>query len=356
MKSVLALLAAVALAGPGLALGQKPSPKTKDSQASLKPQAQAKQDKQDKQDPADATMESDDTIKLGTELVNVLFSVVDQNNRIVSNLNQNEVTVLDDGRPQEMFAFRREVNLPVNIAILIDLSGSQEYTFPEEKRAAGYFLHSIIRPGKDSAALLTFQDDVDLVQGLTSQMDTINRALDEVEYSRRVGPLTSRNKATALYDAMYITVDEVLGREELRRGTEDSTSRRAIILLTDGVDNASNRKLEEAIDRAWRSGVMIYCIGIGDRFRFEGVREDILQRVSEATGGRAYFPRGSDELLDNFRQIETELRSQYLVAYSPAGSSRDGAFHKIEVQVKNRPGVRIIHRRGYYAPTEDVKK
>ena len=356
MKSILALLAAIALTVPGLALGQRPSPKKKDSQASLPPPAQVKP-AQVKQDAADDTpMESDDTIKLGTEMVNVLFSVVDTNNRIVSNLNQNEVTVLDDGRPQGIFTFRREVNLPINIAILIDLSGSQEYTFPEEKKAASYFLHSIIRPGKDFAALLTFQDDVDLVQGLTSQMNTINRALDEVEYSRRIGPLTSRNKATALYDAMYITVDEVLGREELRRGSEDSISRRAIILLTDGVDNASNRKLEEAIDRAWRSGVMIYCIGIGDRFRFEGVREDILQRVSEATGGRAYFPRGSDELLDNFRQIETELRSQYLVAYSPSGSSRDGSFHKIDVQIKDRPGIRIIHRRGYYAPTEEVKK
>jgi VWFA-related protein len=126
--------------------------------------------------------------------------------------------------------------------------------------------------------------------------------------------------------------------------------------LTDGVDNASNRKLEEAIDRAWRSGVMIYSIGIGDRFRFEGVREDILRNISEATGGRAYFPRGSDELLDNFRQIETELRSQYLVAYSPTNPTRDGSFHKIDVQIKDRPGVRIIHRRGYYAPMEEVKK
>jgi Ca-activated chloride channel family protein len=349
MKSVLALFAAITLVGPGLAGAQKPGARPSSTQTG--PTSQAKTDSQ-------ATVEGDDSqpIKLGTELVNVLFSVVDQNNRIVSNLNSKEVTVLDEGRPQEMFVFRREVNLPINIAILIDLSGSQEYTFPEEKRAAGYFLHSIIRPGKDSAALLTFQDDVDLVQGLTSQMDTINRALDEVEYSRRLGPLTSRNKATALYDAMYITVDEILGREELRRGAEDSMARRAIILLTDGVDNASNRKLDEAIDRAWRSGVMIYAIGIGDRFRFEGVREDILQKISEATGGRAYFPRGSDELLDNFRQIEAELRSQYLVAYSPTNPSRDGSFHKIDVQIKDHPGVRIIHRRGYYAPMEEVKK
>src|SRR5262249_59918270 len=99
MKSVLVLLAAFALAGPGLVLGQKPSSKKKDSQASLPPPAQVKQDAAD-----DTTMESDDTIKLGTELVNVLFSVVDQNNRIVSNLNQNEVTVLDDGRPHKITA------------------------------------------------------------------------------------------------------------------------------------------------------------------------------------------------------------------------------------------------------------
>jgi Ca-activated chloride channel homolog len=350
MKSLLASFAVFLLIVPGLGRIQKSPAKP--------PGAQSSGTNQVKRDAAaTAPLENnDDPIKLGTELVNVVFSVVDQNNRIVSNIDPKEVTVLDDGRPQERFAFTREVNLPINIAILIDLSGSQEYTFPQEKMAAGYFLHSIIRPGKDSAALLTFQDDVDLVQGLTSQLDTINRALDEIEYARRVGPLTSRNKATALYDAMYITVDEILGREELRRGADDSMARRAIILLTDGVDNASNRKLEEAIDRAWRSGVMIYSIGIGDRFRFEGVREDILRNISEATGGRAYFPRGSDELLDNFRQIETELRSQYLVAYSPTNPTRDGSFHKIDVQIKDRPGVRIIHRRGYYAPTEEVKK
>jgi Ca-activated chloride channel family protein len=349
MKPLIASLAVFLLIVPGLGHSQRSRAKPPGPQSSSP--NQAKRDA-----AASEPLESDDTIKLGTELVNVLFSAVDQNNRVVSDLNANEVTVLDDGRPQQMFTFKREVNLPISIAILIDLSGSQEYTFPEEKMAAGYFLHSIIRPGKDSAALLTFQDDVDLVQGLTSQLDTINRALDEVEYARRVGPLTSRNKATALYDAMYITVDEVLGREELRRGADDSVARRAIILLTDGVDNASNRKLEEAIDRAWRSGVMIYSIGIGDRFRFEGVREDILQKVSEATGGRAYFPRGSDELLDDFRQIETELRSQYLWAYSPTNSSRDGSFHRIDVRIKGRPGVRVIHRRGYYAPTEEVKK
>ncbi|MGH9760654.1 MAG: hypothetical protein ACREAC_07405, partial [Blastocatellia bacterium] len=154
-----------------------------------KPQSKSQTGKSDAkssdQPPDDST--DDQPVRLGTELVNVLFSVVDPTNHIVSDLNRGELSVTEDGRPQEIFTFRREVNLPINIAVLMDSSGSQEYTFPEEKTAAGYFLHSIIRSGKDSAALLTFQDDVDLVQGLTSSLETISRALDEVDYSRRMG-------------------------------------------------------------------------------------------------------------------------------------------------------------------------
>ena len=318
------------------------------SKSSQKPQ-NSKPDEQ-------KTIETDETVRLGTELVNVLFTAVDASNHVISNINQNEISVLEDGQPQQIFTFKREVSLPINIAILIDLSGSQEYTFPEEKLAAGYFLHSIIRSGEDSAALLTFMDDVDLVQGLTSHVDTMSRALDEVEYARHLGAVTSRNQATALYDAVYITVDEVLGREEIRRSADDSITRRAIILLTDGVDNASNRKLDEAIDRAWKSGVMIYSIGIGDRFRFEGIREDVLRRMSGETGGRAYFPRGPEDLGGDFKQIESDLRSQYLVAYAPSNTLHDGSFHRIDVRIPDRPGVRVIHRRGYYAPREDVKK
>jgi Ca-activated chloride channel family protein len=239
----------------------------------------------------------------------------------------------------------------------MDLSGSQEYTFPQEKMAASQFLRSVIRPGKDSAAILTFQDDVDLAQGLTSKIDSLNRALDSVQYSRRFGNTSTRRQATALYDAIYITADEVLARDPYRSAmTDDGVTRRAIILLTDGVDNASSRKLEEAIDRAWRSGAVIYAIGIGDRFRFEGVREDVLRQMSEATGGRAYFPHGPDDLMEDFRQIENELRSQYLVAYSPSNTARDGSFRRIEVQIAGRNEVRVIHRRGYYAPMEDMKK
>jgi Ca-activated chloride channel family protein len=300
---------------------------------------------------------NDETVRLGTDLVNLTFTAVDRNNRVISNLQQEEVTVFEDGRPQSLFTFKRETTLPINIAILMDLSGSQEYTFPQERMAAGEFLRSIIRPGKDSAAILTFQDDVELVQGLTSRIETLNRAFETIQYSRRFGPASSRRQATALYDAVYITADEVLARDTTRRGaTDDSITRRACILLTDGVDNASSRKLDEAIDRAWRAGLVIYAIGIGDRFRFEGIREDVLRRMSEETGGHAYFPHGPDDLLDDFRQIESEMRSQYLVAYSPSNGTRDGRFRRIEVRLTNRPDAQVIHRRGYYAATEEVKK
>jgi Ca-activated chloride channel homolog len=331
----------------------KPAPKSTPragTESQQKPRQDAKRDKDD-----DA-MVSDETVKLGTDLVNLLFTVVDRNNRVISDVRQEEVTVLEDGQPQQIFTFKREATLPINIAILMDLSGSQEYTFPQEKLAAGEFLRSIIRPGKDSAAILTFQDDVELVQGLTSRTETLNRAFEEIQYSRRFSAASSRRQATALYDAIFITADEVLGRDTHRSAADDAVTRRAIILLTDGVDNASTRKLDEVIDRAWRSGVIIYAVGIGDRFRFEGVREDVLRRLSEETGGRAYFPHGPDDLLADFRQIENDLRSQYVVAYSPANTARDGRFRRIEVRVNDRADARVIHRRGYYAATEEVRK
>jgi Ca-activated chloride channel family protein len=350
VKAITVLIAVAVFACTGLAQRPKPAPQ---------PPAQRTKPDAKQRDPnkEDDVPTGDEAVRLGADLVNVLFTAVDRNNRVISDIRQDEIAILEDGRPQQIFTFKRETTLPINIAILMDLSGSQEYTFPQEKLAAGEFLRSILRPGRDSAAILTFQDDVELVQGLSSRTDTLNRAFDEIQFSRRFGPSSSRHQATALYDAIYITADEILARDDGRRTAPDEqVTRRALILLTDGVDNASSRKLDEAIDRAWRAGVIIYSIGIGDRFRFEGVREDVLRRLGDETGGRAYFPRGADDLLDDFHQIESELRSQYLVAYTPSNSTHDGRFRRVEVRVNARPDARIIHRRGYYAATEDVKK
>src|ERR1700730_12980789 len=350
VKTITVLIAVAVFAGTGLA--QRPRPAPQPPAQRTKPDAKQRDPNQEDDVPT-----GDEAVRLGADLVNVLFTAVDRNNRVISDIRQDEIAILEDGRPQQIFTFKRETTLPINIAILMDLSGSQEYTFPQEKLAAGEFLRSILRPGRDFAAILTFQDDVELVQGLSSRTYTLNRAFDEIQFSRRFGPSSSRHQATALYDAIYITADEILARDDGRRTAPDEqVTRRALILLTDGVDNASSRKLDEAIDRAWRAGVIIYSIGIGDRFRFEGVREYILTRLGDETGGMAYFPRGADDLLDDFHQIESELRSQYLVAYTPSNSTHDGRFRRVEVRVNARPDARIIHRRGYYAATEDVKK
>lgn len=158
MRIVTALIVVSVLCCVGLA--QRPK------QAQQPPAQQSKpQPKQQDANKDDDIASGDDALKLGTDLVSVLFTAVDRNNRVVSDIRQDEITVLEDGRPQQIFTFKRETTLPINIAILMDLSGSQEYTFPQEKIAAGEFLRSIIRPGKDSAAILTFQDDVELVQG-----------------------------------------------------------------------------------------------------------------------------------------------------------------------------------------------
>src|SRR5215813_2152613 len=346
LNRIFALTVIASLVICGTAAGQKSKP-APSRQGTQKATDQKPHDKDED------VMVNDEPVSLKADLVNLLFTAVDNNNRVISDIRQDEITVLEDGKPQPIFTFKRETTLPINIAILMDLSGSQEYTFPQEKIAAGEFLRSVIRQGRDRAAVLTFQDDVELVQGLTSKLDTLNRSFDEIQFARRFGSSTIRRQATALYDAVYITADEILSPDTMRgTSSDDSVTRSAVILLTDGVDNASSRKLDEAIDRAWRSGVVIYAIGIGDRFRFEGVREDVLRRLGEETGGRAYFPKGADDLLDSFKQIETELRSQYLVAYTPSNTSRDGRFRKIEIRVPARPDLTIIHRRGYYAGSE----
>ena len=286
------------------------------------------------------------TLKVDVKLVNVFVSVNDEHGAPVASLRKEDFRLLEDGKEQKISVFERDSALPLSIVMAVDTSLSTKKDLPLEIASARRFVRAILRP-IDSLSLYQFSEVVNELVPFTSDLRQIDRGLVRVH----------SGSATALYDAIYVTADEVLSHDEMRRGvTDEQVTRRAIILLTDGVDNASSRKLDEAIDRAWRAGVIIYSIGIGDRFRFEGVREDILRRLGEETGGRAYFPRGADDLLQDFRQIEAEMRSQYLVAYAPSNSTHDGRFRRVEVRVNARLDARIIHRRGYYAATEDVRK
>jgi VWFA-related protein len=142
-------------------------------------------------------------------------------------------------------------------------------------------------------------------------------------------------------------------------GAAPERTRRAIILLTDGVNTYGKKKLDDAVQAALRSEAIIYSIGIGDNF-YSGVDKGALNKISERTGGRAYFPKDERELRDAFAQIQEEMRSQYLLAYEPANQTRDGAYRRIEIQLTNaqlqKDKVKVTHRQGYFAKGPTTKK
>jgi VWFA-related protein len=322
----------------------------------------------------DMTLPSDDVVRVDTSLTNVFFTAADKQKRFISNLKREDVRILEDGAPQQIFTFQQSVELPLSLAILIDCSGSEERTLPEEKAAARSFLESIMRPAKDEAAVISFTGEVTLEQGLTGNVARLRRAIDQVEFvppSGYIGggvvvggtpPISGTQQtlagSTAIWDAIWATSNELL---------TDSAEhqRRAIILLTDGQDTISQVHMQDAISRALKADALIYAIGIGDRYEF-GINEGALKKVTDSTGGRAYFPRNERELRDAFAQIERELREQYLIAYSPSNKARDGSYRRVTIEIVNpefrRDNLRLTYRPGYFAktpggpPSETIKK
>jgi VWFA-related protein len=314
-----------------------------------------------KPDNEDITLPQDEEVeRVNTDLTTVLFTAVDRNKRFITTLRQEDVRVLEDGVVQPIFSFQRETDRPLSLAILIDTSASQERTLPDEKNAAREFVDAVIRPSKDEVAVVSFTGESTLEQGMTGSVQRIRRAIDHVEFvppSGYVGggvvvgtpPISGTNQeiagSTAIWDCIMATSDEIFAE------TSDKT-RRAIILITDGEDTYSRFKPANAIDAALKADATIYSIGIGDRYTY-GVDEGALKKVSERTGGRAYFPRNEEDLRAAFAQIQQELRSQYLVAYSPTNKARDGQFRQLRIEVTNpelrRENLRLTYRQGYFA-------
>lgn len=307
--------------------------------------------------------QDEDVVTVETDLANLLFTAVDKNKRFVTNIRREDIRVLEDGVEQQVTTFQRETDRPISLAVLVDVSASQERTLPDEKAAARAFVDSVIRPGKDEVAILSFSGEATLEQGLTGTLARVRAAIERIEVEFPPGyigggmvvppqstpPVSgtgqSRAGTTAIWDAVWVTSSEVLAE------TSDKT-RRAVILLTDGVDTSSRLKRDEAIDRAVRHDVVVYVIGIGDS-DFDGVEKDTLRKVSERTGGRAFFPKEAADLPAAFAQIQDELRSQYLVAYSPSNRAKDGSFRQVRIEVTNpelrKQSLRLTYRQGYFA-------
>lgn len=311
----------------------------------------------------DVTLASDEVVRVETNLTNIFFTAADKQKRFVSNLKREDVRVLEDGTPQEIFTFQPNSDLPLSLAILIDCSGSEERTLPEEKAAARSFLESVLRENKDEAAIVSFTGEVTLEQGLTGNVARLRRAIDQVEFvppSGYIGggvvvggtpPISGTQQtlagSTAIWDAIWATSNELL---------TDSAEhqRRAIILLTDGEDTISQVHMQDAINRALKADALIYAIGIGDRYQF-GINEGALKKITEGTGGRAYFPRNERELRDAFAQIERDLREQYLIAYSSSNKTRDSSYRRVAIEIVNpelrKENLRLNYRPGYFAKT-----
>ncbi len=318
--------------------------------------------------PTPPIEEEEEVVKVDTETVNVLFTAQDRNRKLLTTLKQQDIRILENGQVQSISAFSRQIDLPLSLAILIDTSASQERTLPEEKSAAISFVEAVVRPAKDEVSVISFTGGSTLEQGLTNNLTRLRRAIERVQFvppsgylgggvvvnSGRVPgtpPISGTNQqiqgSTAIWDSIWVTSSDVLG-------PAPENTRRAIILLSDGYDTFSKKKLDEAVLAAQRAEAVIYSIGIGDNF-YDGVDEGSLKKISERTGGRAYFPRDENELRQAFRQIQDEMRSQYLIAYEPTNRALDGSYRKIEIQVANaeleKQKVRITHRQGYFAKT-----
>lgn len=316
--------------------------------------------------------ESDDVVRVETSLTNIFFTAADKHKRFVGHLKQEDIRILEDGKPQEIFTFQQNIDLPLSTAILIDTSRSEERTLPDEKIAARAFLEAVMRPGKDEASIVSFTGEVTLEQGFTGNLDRLRRAIDRVEFvppSGYIGggvvvggtpPISGQNQvlagSTAIWDAVWATSNELLSDAA-------EESRRAIILLTDGEDTISQVKMHEAIERAQKADALIYTIGIGDSYNF-GVNEGALRKISEQTGGRAYFPHSERELREAFAQIQRDLREQYLIAYSPSNKAHDGTYRRIQIELVNpelrKQNLKLTYRTGYFAKggssTAPVKK
>jgi Ca-activated chloride channel homolog len=315
---------------------------------------------------AQTPVAEDDVIRVDTDVTNLPFTATDKDHHFITTLRAEDFRVFEDGVPQTIFTFQRETDRPLAIAFLIDVSISQEYTLANEKAAARGFIESVIQSNKDQVAVVPFTGFGFLEQPLTRNILSVYRALERVELAAPVylgsgrvltgiptGPgmrATPEEGTTALWDAISLTAEQVLAPSAGQR-------RRVIILLSDGWDTSSRLLKKNAVDRSLAAETVIYSIGIGDSKR-DGVNRDALKDVAERTGGRAFFPNKDADLKAAFTEIEQELRTQYLIAYSSTNKKHDGAYRKISIEVTN-PDLRKIqlrHRPGYFAKIQNPER
>ena len=302
------------------------------------------------QQPADQN--PSETLKVNVNVVQLFFNVKDKKGGLIPNLTKEDFAIAEDGKPQTIKYFTAETNLPLTIGMMIDASGSQRNVIDMEKEVGGAFLRQILTD-KDEAFVISFDITVDLLQDFTRDTKRLQAALNKakvnVDYTTGGvpgmggGPVPTHNApGTLLYDAVYLSAHDMLSKE---------VGRKAMILLTDGQDEGSRLKIQDAIEAAQKADSIVYVLLCADRgfyggFGYSG--EGDMRKLTEQTGGRVINVGNKfDKLKEAFDQIATELRSQYNVGYVPTNTKLDGSYRKLEI--KSKQNYKIQARSGYYA-------
>ena len=297
-------------------------------------------------------------IRRNVNLVNVLFNVVNQRNKIIADMEQKDFKVFDDNAPQEIRFFSRQTDLPLRVGLLLDTSNSIRQRLMFEQEAATDFLYSVIRKDKDQAFLMTVDDEPEIIQDFTSDLDRLRNVIQR----QRAGG------GTALYDAVYKAAEQLAMQVPQSTGSP-LDARGVLVVISDGDDNLSRHTRGEALETAQRAGIVIYTIStstdwiITDQetngannasrkyLKTDGDRA--LEQFATDSGGQAFFPYHVDDLARSFSNIGSDLRSQYSLAYVPTSKFGDGKFHTIRIETAAK-GLKVQARKGYFADVPEA--
>ena len=273
------------------------------------------------------------TISKRVNEVNLIFTVTDKKGRFVSSLTQDEVKVLDNELPPEAVTyFQAQTDLPLRVALLVDTSDSITGRFNFEQAAASTFLQKSLRPKTDAGLVIGFDSQVHVHQGLTGDPGLLTQAVRKLKPGGR----------TLLYDAIREACEK-LG------GATDQPVRRAIILISDGMDNGSSARLQDAVEAALRAEVVIFALSTNPPALDDYSGTEAMKRLTNPTGGRVLVAFRNREIAHAFASIEEQLHNQYAIGYRPAELKTDGQYRSIQLTTHAKRKYRAFYRKGYYA-------
>ncbi len=274
-------------------------------------------------------------LHLGANEVNLIFTVTDRHGNYIPNLQLSDFALLDDQRaPERVTSFRQQTNLPLRVGVLVDTSTSIRSRFDFEQQSAIEFLLDTLKAGSDKAFVMGFDVTPDVTADWTNNLDALETGID------RLHP----GGGTAMFDAVYTACRDKLLTQ---RGPEPV--RKAMILISDGDDNQSHVYEDEAIKMCQRADTIIYTIST-NWTPSRGKGDKVLTDIADATGGQVFFPPSAEEMANSFKSIEAELRSQYLLTYTPADFKYNGAFRPIYLYCNDRR-YQVRAKKGYFAPS-----